>query len=158
MAEEDKENAEPTSEEKEDEKNVSVKGIQKDLYHRILDLARSTGKTVGEITNDAYKGFLITVNSAKEVSKNLVEGAKQSKYQSISNLGQVDITGSELKDFDKQVSFSHIKKLRISDITDSDFTKHIAEIQNVAELTVSKEVKKVSILKKCSFVDKIKQE
>ncbi len=141
-----------------EEKNVSVKGVQKTLYRRILDLASETGRTVGELTNDAYKALLSTASGAKEISQHLVEGAKQASIQSIDNITELEITGPELKEMKRKVSFNHIKKLEISDISDEDFCSIVAGIHNVDELTVSSKVKKASVLKVCSFVNKIKLE
>ena len=76
-----------SSEEKKDSKNVSVKGISKDIYRKILQLARDTGKSVGDLTNDAYKALLSTADGAVEVSRTFVQSARESKVQIISNIG-----------------------------------------------------------------------
>lgn len=141
-----------------EEKNVSVKGVQKGLYQRVLNLAKETGKSVGELTNDAYKALLMTATGAKEFSQHFVEGAKQVSVQSIDNITELEITGPELKDLKRKVSFNHIKQLKISDITDAEFSSIVVGVHNVEELTVSKQVKKTSVLKVCSFVNKIKLE
>ncbi|MCL4451526.1 MAG: hypothetical protein M1327_02740 [Candidatus Thermoplasmatota archaeon] len=143
---------------KSDEKNVSVKGVQKSLYQRILELGRETGKSVGELTNDAYKALLVTASGAKEFSQHFVEGAKQASVQSIDNITELEITGSELKELKRKVSFNHVKQLKISDITDSEFSSIVVGIHNVEDLTVSKQVKKTTVLKVCSFVNRIKLE
>ena len=141
-----------------EEKNVSVKGVQKSLYQRVLNLAKETGRSVGELTNDAYKALLLTASGAKEFSQHFVEGAKQVSVQSIDNITELEITGPELKELKRKVSFNHIKQLTISDITDEEFSSIVIGIHNVEELTVSKQVKKTSVLKVCSFVNKIKLE
>jgi|YelNatPaOPRAMG01_1025707.scaffolds.fasta_scaffold00149_8 hypothetical protein len=154
----DQEEEQSKTESKPEEKNVSVKGVQKSLYQRVLDLAKETGRSVGELTNDAYKALLMTATGAKEFSQHFVEGAKQVSVQSIDNITELEITGPELKDLKRKVSFNHIKQLKISDITDEEFSSIVVGIHNVEELTVSKQVKKTSVLKVCSFVNKIKLE
>ena len=77
----DQDNDEQKKDSKSEEKNVSVKGVQKSLYQRILELGKETGRSVGELTNDAYKALLLTASGAKEFSQHFVEGAKQVSVQ-----------------------------------------------------------------------------
>jgi hypothetical protein len=41
-----------------EKENISIKGIQKNVYDKVKNLARETGKTVGDLTNDAFKGVI----------------------------------------------------------------------------------------------------
>jgi hypothetical protein len=154
----DQDNDEQKKDSKSEEKNVSVKGVQKSLYQRILELGKETGRSVGELTNDAYKALLLTASGAKEFSQHFVEGAKQVSVQSIDNITELEITGAELKELKRKVSFNHVKQLKITDITDSEFSSIVVGIHNVEELIVSKQVKKTTVLKVCSFVNRIKLE
>ncbi len=147
-----------SSEGKNDSKNVSVKGISKDIYRKILQLARDTGKSVGDLTNDAYKALLSTADGALEVSKTFVQSARESKVQVISNIGELEISGKEISDLKKRVSFRGMKKLVITDISDEDFASKIQSIHNVDLLIVPKNVSKATVITKCSFVEKIEQE
>ena len=110
-----------SGEEKKDSKNVSVKGISKDIYRKILQLARDTGKSVGDLTNDAYKALLSTADGAVEVSRTFVQSARESKVQIISNIGELEMSGKEISDLKKKVSFRGMKKLVITDISNEDF-------------------------------------
>ena len=58
--------------------------VPKDIYRKILQLARDTGKSVGDLTNDAYKALLSTADGAVEVSRTFVQSARESKVQIIS--------------------------------------------------------------------------
>ena len=63
------------NENEESKQNISVKGVRKDIYGRIMKLTRDTGQTLGEITNEAYRTFLSGVEGAKHLSKNFIDGA-----------------------------------------------------------------------------------
>ena len=147
-----------SGEEKKDSKNVSVKGISKDIYRKILQLARDTGKSVGDLTNDAYKALLSTADGAVEVSRTFVQSARESKVQIISNIGELEMSGKEISDLKKKVSFRGMKRLVITDISNEDFASKIHSIHNVDLLVVPKNVSKATVITKCSFVEKIEQE
>lgn len=157
---EDKKKEKKSEESKDEyeEKNVSVKGVRDDLYKRIVDLAKDTGTTIGEVTNQAFKTFLGSVEMARDVSINLVDGARKSMVQTVSNMGELEITGEEIKEMEKKVAFRNIQHLTITSITDEEFASKIHSIHGVKVLTVPKDLKKSIVLTKCSFVDKLIQE
>lgn len=141
-----------------EEKNVSVKGVRDDLYKRVVNLARETGATIGELTNQAYKALLGSVEVARDVSVSLVDGARKSMIQTVGNMGELEITGEEIKQMEKKVAFRNIKNLTITDISDKDFVSMVHSIHSVNVLTIPKDLKKSTVLPKCSFVDKLVQE
>ncbi len=151
----DKKDEEPTGEY--EEKNVSVKGVRDDLYKRLMNLARETGSTMGEVTNQAFKTFLGSVEVARDASINMVDGARKTMVQVVSNMGELEISGDEIREMEKRVSFRNIKNLTIKPISDKDFSALVHSIHGVGLLTVSKNVKKSTILARCSFVEKLVQ-
>lgn len=157
---EDKSKGKKEEEPKEDyeEKNVSVKGVRDDLYKRIVGLARETGATIGEVTNQAFKTFLGSVEMAKDVSVNLVDGARKTMVQNVGNMGELEMTGKEIKQMGKRIAFRNIQHLTITDITDAEFASLIHTIHGIKVLTIPKEVKKSTVLPKCAFVDKMIQD
>ncbi|HLH85860.1 MAG TPA: hypothetical protein VKU79_03220 [Thermoplasmataceae archaeon] len=150
-------NKEETKEENEKGKTISIRGIKEDAYRRMTRLAKETGKTIGEITNDAYHAFIASVEGAKRLSREFIEGLNSTETKSISNLKKVTISGSDLKEIDGPIRFSNIDDLRFESVDPSDFEKKVASIVNVKTLTIPKSISKSKVLLKCSFVDEIIQ-
>ncbi len=144
-----------TSEEKSERRNVSIKGVSKDLYKRINEIAHDTGKTVGEITNDAYKVFASTIDGARSVSKSFITGAWETGVQAIANLKELEITSEDLKDFKRKVLFRNIGKLVLKDVTTKDIEEKIQSFVHIDELVIPEDVKKSAVLTKCNYVSKI---
>ncbi|MCY0851628.1 MAG: hypothetical protein OWQ34_02690, partial [Thermoplasma acidophilum] len=90
---------------------ISVKGIRDDVYRNVSELARHTGKTIGEITNDAYRTFLGTVEGVRNISQNFIEGAKGAISRYIDNFKKLEITADDLKDLGQKVAFRNIDEL-----------------------------------------------
>ena len=47
-------------------KTITIRGVDSDLYNRIVNLSRQSGKTVGEIMNQAMSTFLGLAGKAGE--------------------------------------------------------------------------------------------
>ncbi|MGC8701323.1 MAG: hypothetical protein ACP5R3_06935, partial [Thermoplasmata archaeon] len=58
------------------DETISVKGVKKDLYEKIKETARESGKTIGEITNEAYKMFVSATSSFIETGEQFIQGIK----------------------------------------------------------------------------------
>ncbi len=153
----DAEEVEETKETEEEQRNVSIKGVSKDLYQRINEIAHETGKTMGEITNDAYKVFASTIDGAKSVSKSFITGAWETGAQVIANLNELEISGDDLNDFKRKVLFRNIKKLIITEVNDEDIRKKVHSFVHIDELVIPENVKKATVLTKCTYVSKITQ-
>lgn len=153
----DAEEVEEENEQAEENRNVSIKGVSKDLYKRINEIAHDTGKTMGEITNEAYKVFASTLDGAKTVSKSFISGAWETGVQIIVNLKELEISGDELKDFKRKVLFRNINRLVLQDVTDEDIQKRIHSFVHIDELVVPRSIKKAVVLTKCTYVSRITQ-
>ena len=58
MIEENKENETTNENENVVRKTISIKGVSADLYRKIQKLSNETGKTIGQVTDDAYRSFM----------------------------------------------------------------------------------------------------
>ena len=113
------------TENEETKQNISVKGVRKDIYGRILKLTRDTGQTLGEITNEAYRTFLSGVEGAKHLSKNFIEGATKGSVKYIENIKTLTINGEDLAEISTKIVFRNIDTLIFEDISTDDSTKHV---------------------------------
>lgn len=141
---------------KENAEHISVKGVSKDVFDRVKQLAHETGKTMGEITNDAYRTVLGTFEATKSVSREFVDGARGvGRIETVSGFKTLSVTGSDLKEMGKKVIFRNIGTLVLDDIDDKTFNEVVERIIQVHTLKVSNEVRKSSVIVKCHYVDEI---
>ncbi|WP_010916859.1 hypothetical protein [Thermoplasma volcanium] len=147
-----------TKEEETKKITISVKGIRDDLYKNVTDLAKHTGKTIGEITNDAYRTFIGSIEGIRNISQNFVEGAKSALPRYIDNFKKLEVTAEDLKDFGQKVAFRNIDELTFKNVTDEDIQKYVAFIDGVKILRIPKTVKKSTIIRISTFVDEIVQD
>lgn len=142
--------------EKEDTGNISIKGVQKRLYDRVKNLARDTGKTVGDITNDAFKVVLAAAGETKKVGEEFIQAVRDSKSTYVQDLNAIEITGPELEKNNKKVNFKNIQNLTFKDITEIDFDNYVESIVNVKNLEIPKGISKLKILERVKYVDSLK--
>ncbi|MGC8644910.1 MAG: hypothetical protein ACP5UO_01420 [Thermoplasmata archaeon] len=148
--------ADKKKEEDEDRENISIKGIQKNLYERMKTLARETGRTVGEVTNDAYKLALAAATETRKVGQEFFQGLSEGRVAMIRDLKSLEITGPELRGYNKKVAFRNIEKLSLVDVSEKDFEELVDSIVNVKTLSIPKDIPKFKVLEKLRFVDEIK--
>ena len=137
------------------DETISIKGVKKELYNTIKDIANTTGKTIGEITNEAYKLFVSTASGIKETGEQFVQGLKESQFLTISNMEDLEISGVEIKSYGKKVLFKNIKTLKLKEITQEDFNNYIVSIINVKRLEIPKTLNKLKVLEISRFIGEI---
>ncbi len=140
----------------EDMENISIKGIQSNIYKRVKEMARETGKTIGEITNESYKIFISAANETKAAGQEFIKGIKETQMTIIENISTVEITGEDIKSNGKNVIFRNINSLIIKDINKEDFDKYVASIVSVKHLEVPKSIPKMMVLERSKFIDELK--
>ncbi|MGC8689306.1 MAG: hypothetical protein ACP5UG_04595 [Thermoplasmata archaeon] len=138
------------------DETISVKGVKKDLYEKIKELARESGKTIGEITNEAYRMFVSTFPGVLETGEEFIQGVKESQSLTISNIDDLEITGNEIKGYGKKIVFRNIGRLRIKDISEKDFEDYIVALINVRVLEVPKELNRLRILERSKFIGELR--
>ena len=138
-----------------DTENISIKGVQKRLYERVKGLATDTGKTVGEITNDAFKVLLAAAGETKKVGEEFIQAVMDSKSTFVQDINSIDITGPDLAKNNKKVIFKNIQNLVFKDITEADFEAYVESIINVKNLEIPKGISKFKVLERAKYVDNI---
>lgn len=148
-------------EEKQEKKpNIkSIRGIDDKLYEQLTVLARESGRTVGELVNEAMRLLLTLANKTSDVGKALIEGYKEGKgahdVEVISNIDELEITREDLLDMDKLVEFKNIKKLIFKDVPYDLFDKKVRKITMCGEVVVPRGYPKLKVARKCFLVTKI---
>lgn len=149
----DRNREEETTEE--EKQNISVKGVRRDIYGRVLNLTRETGRTLGDITNEAYRTFLSTVEGAKHLSKNFIEGATKSNVKYIENIKSLSLSRKDLQDMQGKVAFKNMDTLVFEDVTTEDIARHVESISNVKIVHIPPTVSKAAILLRSTYIDKL---
>ena len=149
-----KKGKEETSEE--EKQNISVKGVRKDIYGRVLRLTRETGQTLGDITNEAYRTMLSTMEGAKHLSKNFIEGATKSGIKYVENIKTLTIEKRDLDEISAKIAFRNMDMLIFENISTEDIEKHVDSISNVKVVQIPKTVSKASILLRSTYLDELK--
>lgn len=148
-----------------EKKQVTVKGIDKELYERAVQMSREMGVTVGELINRSLRAFISLVDvTNKAVSTALqtvtdsgrafVEGVRNVRV--ISNIDELTVSRSDLESVDFQVSFRNIKRLVFSeDVTWDLFNDKVYSIVMCDEVVLPKSIPKLKAIEKMRFVKKI---
>lgn len=157
MPQKEKKEEEEVEHEEEEKKSVSIKGVKSDVYNRMMKMAKDSGITLGELTNDAYRSFLATVEGAKNVSKSFIEGAGSAMPKTIENIKKLEITKTDLDEINHKVSIRNVEELTLKDMDDETFDKFIVSIVGVKKLIIPSKLKKSKVILRSSFVDEIIQ-
>lgn len=145
-------------------RTITVRGIDQKLYSKLTEIARNSGKTMGEVVNDAFRTFLDLTNTAKQTANNVIqtgktfiEGFKEGMgdFIVISDIDELTINKEELIEAGKPVLFRNIKRLTLLGITDQEISNNIQEINGVDELIVPPNINKIKLLQKCRMVKRI---
>ncbi len=145
-------------EEKEGKKTISIRGLDERLYEQIVLLARESGKTIGEILNEAMKILLATVNKASTIGKGFVEGLKESTNTlEVTGIEELVIERNDIESIDKPIVFKNIKRLEIADDVPYElFDKKVKSIILCNELIIPRNYPKLKVAQKCRLVKVIK--
>ena len=151
-------------------KTITIRGVDSDLYSRIVNLSRQSGKTVGEIMNQAMSTFLGLAGKAgekiddaafkaKETGKAFIEGFNEARkiVVIISDIEELEANKNEITSLGKPVLFRNIKKLVLEDIDEPTLDRYIDSIVSVDELVIPRSLNKFKVLQKCKFVKRITQ-
>jgi len=148
-------------------KDITIRGVNSDLYDRAAEIARRTGKTIGEIINESLALFLDLTEGLRTGIQPIVEGAKEAgrKLETglsatvpvmIASLDELEVTKADLEQFGKRVVFQNIGRLVFADDVDQEtFDRYVALIRNCDEVRVPKGISKLLVLSKCRDVDRL---
>ncbi|MCH4814712.1 MAG: hypothetical protein QXY87_10045 [Saccharolobus sp.] len=145
-------------------KTITIRGVDEKIYRKLTEIARSSGKTIGEVTNQAFKTFLDISDAAKrtasgvvESGKTFIEGFKEGMGNLIiiSDIDELSVNKEEIMQTGKPIAFKGIKKLNLVGISDDDIEKYIQEISDVDELIIPPSVNKLKLLQKCRRVKRV---
>lgn len=153
-----------SQENNENKKTITIRGIDEKLYRKLTEIARNSGKTVGEVANQAFRTFLELSNTAKQTASSVIESGKSflegfkegmGNFIVISDIDELTVNKEELAEAGKPIIFRNIKRLTLLGVTDVDIANYVQEINNVDELIVPPNINKIKLSQKCRMVRRI---
>ncbi|MHB1492668.1 MAG: hypothetical protein ACYCSG_04260 [Thermoplasmataceae archaeon] len=144
--------------ENESQKTVSIRGIASDIYRKILQISSETGKTVGELTNEAYRKMVQTSMLVEKAAEKALEKKFKTADTIVENIGQISLTNDEIENLYGNVGFRNIGTLELIDVSDINIINKISFISEVQTLKLSGGTKKVNLLNKLNDVRLISEE
>ena len=122
--------------------DVTIRGIDDDVYSRFAAEAKKRGIPIGELATKAMN--------------DLVQAAQAPSYH-LENLEHLSVSRSDLESIDGPIIFSGIEVLEFEDDVDWNvFKAHVERIQNVERVLVPKGLSKFQVLTKSSNVEQVK--
>lgn len=155
----------------EEKKPITIRGIDKELYRKITLLARESGRTIGELINEAMKLLLTTTSAAleaaakagtavTELGKSVAEGVREgvADYIEVKDINELVLNADDLRSLDKPLVLRNIGRLVISsDVPFELFDRVVKSIVLVDEVVVPSSYPKLLVAARCRFVKKITQ-
>jgi hypothetical protein len=121
--------------------DVTIRGIEDDIYARFTAEAKKRGMSIGELTT--------------LVMKALVDETTTRSYR-IGELSQLSVSKSDLESLKGTVTFFDIKTLEFDDQIDWEtFDMHVGAIVNVGNVKIPSKVSRFQVLTKCRAVAKV---
>ncbi len=155
--------------EREARKDITIRGVDSILYNRAAEIARRTGKTMGEIINESLRLFIDVTEGIKEGMQPLTEGFREAGRRLdfaissvsptiISDLSELEVNKADLEQFGRRVIFQNIDKLVFSEDVDPEtFEKYVALIRNCDVVKPPRGVSKLLMLSRCRGIGKLLQ-
>lgn len=121
--------------------DVTIRGIDDDVYARFTAEAKKRGMPIGELTT--------------LVMRALVDETSTRSYR-IGELSNLSVSKKDLDSLDGTVTFYNIKNLEFDDQIDWDtFNERVGAIVNVGTVKIPSGVTRFQVLTKCRTVSKV---
>ncbi|MGD1060826.1 MAG: hypothetical protein ABR879_05155 [Methanomassiliicoccales archaeon] len=123
--------------------DVTIRGIEDDVYSNFAAEAKKRGIPIGELTTKVMKDF--------------VEGSSGKAVYHICDLAQLTVSKNDLESTDGTVSLSDIEMLEFADDVDWEtFRTRVDKIQDVELIVIPKSLSKFQVLTKARDVQMIR--
>ena len=122
--------------------DVTIRGIDDDVYSKFTTEAKKRGLSIGELTTIVMRA--------------LVEDVGTTNYR-IGNLSSLEVSKKDLESLKGPVMFHNIKSLEFGDDIDWElFDKRVVIIKNCAKVLIPPSLTRFQVLTKCSMTGEVK--
>jgi len=129
----------------EEKRDVTIRGLESEVYRSFSSLAKEMGKTVGELMNEAMKLYMRILRLPGELSRRIPA--------SVEGVEELVVEDRDVKDLGRPIIFKNIKRLVLR--IDRDSLSNIIAIDGCEELVIPRDLPKLEVLSKCSGVRRI---
>ncbi|RDD53247.1 MAG: hypothetical protein BA066_05375 [Candidatus Korarchaeota archaeon NZ13-K] len=148
-------------------KDITIRGLNPELYNGIAELSRRLGISIGEVMNEAMKllldvrGELLTgigplIDGMRSAGKALGEGISYLTPTPISGVEEMELSKEDFERFGRRVLITDVRRLTFSqDVDERTLEKYVAVIRNCDEVSFPRGISKLLALSKCRNVRRI---
>jgi len=123
--------------------DVTIRGIDDDVYARFAAEAKRRGTAIGELTTKVMREF--------------VDASSGKPAYHISDLAQLTVSKNDLESIDGLVSFTDVETLEFADDVDWEiFKSKVERIEDVNVIVLPKSLSKFQVLTKARDVQMVK--
>ena len=121
--------------------DVTIRGIDDEVYARFTGEAKKRGISIGELTNIVMRA--------------LVDDSTSRTYR-IGELVNLSVSKKDLESLDGMVAFCNMRSLEFAnDIDWETFDKHVSKISNTKTVLIPPSITEFQVLTKCKFVGRV---
>lgn len=152
-------------------KDVTVRGVDAALFNRAAEIAKRTGKTMGDVVSEALRLLIYLSDNlaagmepvADAVSRGLKGAESKVSYTFssiapaiVSDLEELEVSKEDMEQFGRRIVFQNVKRLVFRDDVDAKtFEKYVALIKDCEKVKPPKGVSKLLVLSRCRGVGKL---
>lgn len=121
--------------------DVTIRGIDDEVYSKFAAEAKKNGKAIGELTTEVMRAF--------------VDRGSPKVYK-IQNIDTLTVSRVDLESMDGMVAFTNIDELEFMDDVDwATFKERVDIIVNVDKIVLPKGLSKFQVLSKSKNIDQV---
>lgn len=135
-------------------KNVTIRGLDADVYRDFASLSKSLGKNIGEVVTSLMDSFLAEQGATRTFS--FKAGGRTEEELLIEDMDYLKITNKDLVTSKRKVRFDEIKELVFSeDVEFSAFDKFVVQISDCDTVRFPETLPKLLAISKCKDCENI---
>jgi len=121
--------------------DVTIRGIDDEVYSRFAAEAKKCGKAIGELTTEVMRAYV---------------GRDMPVSYLVQNIETLSVSKNDLESMDGPISFMNIEVLEFLDDVDWNvFKTHVDRIVNVEKIIISKSLSKFQVLTKAVKIESV---
>ncbi|MFX1508529.1 MAG: hypothetical protein ACFFDC_20805 [Promethearchaeota archaeon] len=141
-------------------KNVTIRGIDSDIYDQFSHKIRNLRMNLGDAISKMMKDIIVDLDESLEDLPALRVRTTFNNFAlerlSINHYDRLKIGRSDLEEANAKVSFAHIDKLTfLPDVTREVFTRYIASVSHCGTVRMPSIFPKLIMYSKLQFCDRI---
>ncbi len=147
----------------EGKKDVTIRGLDSELYRRASEIAKRMGVSVGEVFNEALRTFIAIVDGVTSAFEPIAQGIGGGISRVISRetvpiagLDELEVNDRDFEELGKKVIFSDIGRLTLN-VSKENFERYVVLIKECEEVVIPQTIPKLLVLSRARGVKRLVQ-